>query len=228
MKKVGIICALKEEMAPFLNIIKKQSVIKKAGLDFAEGEMDGVAVVAVVCGIGKVNAAIAAQAMIEHFEPSCVIMSGTAGGIDNALKICDVVICTAALYHDADADFLANSHPFVPNSIFHMDKDLVDTAKRSVQRLGQKVCFGLTVSGDKFIDINGRGDIVAAFNPLCVDCETAAAAHACHIYEVPFVAVRAVSDTEELHGVEVFRQYLDKAAKSAFEVARGIIEEAGK
>jgi len=225
MKKVGIICALNQEMAPFLNVIKKQTVVKKARLDFIEGEMDGVPVVAVVCGIGKVNAAIAVQGMIEYFSPDCIIMSGTAGGMDNALKICDVVVCTAALYHDAEAGYLSESYPFILDGILHMDKKLVEIAKRSADKLGQKVCFGLTVSGDKFIDINGRGEIVSAFNPLCVDCETAAAAHVCHIYDVPFLAVRSVSDTEEQHGVEVFRQYLDEAASKAFEVVRGIVSE---
>ena len=56
-----------------------------------EGRLCGVEVVAVVCGVCKVNAAIASQLLIDDFAVGAILNSGTAGGMDPRLRILDTV-----------------------------------------------------------------------------------------------------------------------------------------
>ena len=50
-------------------------------LKFYDGQIDGVKVVALFSGVCKVNAAIAAQLLIDAFCVDMIINSGTAGGM---------------------------------------------------------------------------------------------------------------------------------------------------
>lgn len=80
MKKIGILCASDTELAPFLNYIRNYKITEKAMLKFYEGIMKQVDVVAVYSGVCKVNAAVAAQLLIDVYHVDCIINGGTAGG----------------------------------------------------------------------------------------------------------------------------------------------------
>ena len=78
--KIGILCAGDEELAPFLPLISNCKITEKAMLKFHAGQIDSVEVVALFSGVCKVNAAIAAQLLIDVFCVDIIINSGTAGG----------------------------------------------------------------------------------------------------------------------------------------------------
>ena len=75
---------------------------------------------------------------------------------------------------------------------------------------------GRTVTGDVFIEKDGRESIIERFNPVCCDMETAASAHVCYALNVPFNCVRAISDTEEEAGLGSFEKNVIYAAQVAF------------
>ena len=52
------------------------------------------------CGIGKVNAALGAQRMINEFHPDVIISSGCAGGNGDDINIQDVIVSREVTYHD--------------------------------------------------------------------------------------------------------------------------------
>ena len=111
VKKLGIICAGDDELAPFLEELEVSSTIEKAMLKFYEGKLCGFEVVILFCGACKVNAAIATQILIDSFHVNAVINAGTAGGMDPALKIFDTVISTEVAYHDVEEEILTEFHP---------------------------------------------------------------------------------------------------------------------
>ena len=87
--------------------------------------------------------------------------------------------------------------PYMKDLWFLSDPDLVHLAERAAgQGNGEgKIRTGRGVSGDQFIDQAGRSSIIEKFNPDCVDMESAAVAHVCYVNQIPFLALRAISDT---------------------------------
>ena len=112
-KKVGIICAGDREAAPFMGHLENVQVTEKAMLKIHEGTIHGIKVAALYSGVCKVNAAIAAQVLIDCFGVDIIINAGTAGGMDERLEIFDTVISTEAAYHDVAPTILTEFHPWL-------------------------------------------------------------------------------------------------------------------
>jgi adenosylhomocysteine nucleosidase len=218
VKPTGIICAVERELKPFLEVITNEAIHTHASVTFHEGMIGGTRVIALYSGVCKVNAAIAAQALIDRFDVERVIVSGTAGGMDRRLKIGDTVIATEVAYHDMDEGILTEYHPWMKDIYFYADEHLLSLSKHIVKEhhFPQSVFLGRIVTGEAFIDQDGREQINQRLDPLCVDMETAAIAHVCYANKTPFIAVRSISDTEELSGEENFSRHCDIAAKNSF------------
>lgn len=223
----GIICAIDVEAAPFLRTMTDISVSTHAMLQIQEGFIADKPVAVVRCGVCKVNAAIAAQVLINHFRVSRVIVSGTAGGIDKRLHIGDTVVSTDTAYHDVQDNILTSQHPYMTDPIFNTNAELLAAATRAVQTdtLSHPVYFGRIVTGEAFISTEGREEIIRRFNPLCVDMETAAAAHVCYVNQTPFLAVRSISDTEDDAGYGSFFQNAEMASEHSFLVVKALLHE---
>ena len=123
--RIGIICAGEEELAPFLPLINNCKITEKAMLKFYAGQIEGAEVVALFSGVCKVNAAIAAQLLIDVFCVDIIINSGTAGGIEPDLEIFDTVISTEVCYHDVAPDILTEFHPWMKSVFFTADPRLI-------------------------------------------------------------------------------------------------------
>lgn len=227
MGRIGVICAIERELEPYLDVIKTEAVTKNALITFHQGSIADTEVVALFCGVCKVNAAIAAQILIDKYEVDCVIVSGTAGGLDKRLKIGDTVISTEVTYHDVDDEILTEYHPWMPDIYFYADKGLLSVFKKAIlnAKLPQTIYFGKIVTGESFIDKDGRDIINQKYNPLCVDMETAAIAHVCYANRIPYIAVRSVSDTEENSGEDNFSRYCNLASENSFKVVELLLKE---
>ena len=123
--RVGIICASDSELAPFLSIIDECKITEKTMLKFYEGKIEGIAVVALFSGVCKVNAAIAAQILIDTYGIDMIINAGAAGGMDPELEIFDSVISTEAAYHDVAPNILTEFHPWLESVYFKADQELL-------------------------------------------------------------------------------------------------------
>ena len=99
-----------------------------------EGRLCGVEVVAVVCGVCKVNAAIASQLLIDDFAVGAILNSGTAGGMDPRLRILDTVISTEVCYHDVAREVLTEFHPWMASPFFQADPGLLELSRAAVRK----------------------------------------------------------------------------------------------
>lgn len=225
--KIGIVCAGDEELEPFLPIIENCKITEKAMLKFYEGTINGIEVVALFSGVCKVNAAIATQILIDNFKVNIIINSGVAGGIDSNLNIFDTVISTEVAYHDVEKGILTEFHPWMESVYFKADSNLLNLSKKAVEKmtLENKVVWGRMVTGEAFISDEGREQIKNQFNPLTVDMETGSVAHVCYVNNIPFIAIRSITDTEEHSGVENFEQNCKKAAIIAKDITVGLLSE---
>ena len=217
MKKIGILCAGDDELAPFLPHIGEHKITKRAMLDFHEGNIHGIAVVVLYSGVCKVNAAIAAQLLIDVFHVDAVINAGTAGGIDESVSLFDTVISTQVAYHDVAEDLLTEFHPWLPTNYFEADPDMLTLAER-LQAGYTTLHFGKMMTGEQFISGSRRDEIKHNYAPLSVDMESAAIAHVCYVNAIPFLAIRTITDDAVHSGVETFSLNCQRAAAIAKDV----------
>ena len=153
---IGIIGAMEEEVTLLkesMNVVTTRNVI---GCDFFVGSVEGSShnIVLVRSGIGKVNAALCAQVLIDIFAVDSVINVGVAGAIDRTLKVGDIVISSDAIQHDFDTSALGDEPGYISRmdtSIFAADINLIDAATDAVEELGLVPNIGRIASGDQFI-----------------------------------------------------------------------------
>ncbi len=201
MEKYGIIGAMESEVRALCNELVNHETVEYAGLSFSTGFLKGKEVVIVKSGIGKVNAALCAQALILKFSVTKIINTGIAGAFAKGLEVFDFVVSTAAVYHDFDTTAFGYKPGQVPGlpETFPADEALADTAVTAFGKTEfakkHKVVKGIVASGDQFIsDSAAKRTIQANFDPACVEMEGCAIAQACYLNKVPFVIVRCMSD----------------------------------
>lgn len=225
-KVVGIIAPSGDELAPIEKSMGAVVRTCRAGLEFLSGMLNGVKCVAVLSGVCKVNAAIAAQVLIDIYAVDAIIVCGVAGGMDRRLKIGDTAVTTEIAYHDVDDAILRDYHPFMKVPRFYADEHMVLLMREAVDahEFEQPVYFGVVVTGEAFIETNGRAEINDRFKPLCVDMETAAAAHVCYVNKKPFAAIRSISDVEDNTGMATFEQNCAMAAERSTSVLKALLK----
>ena len=177
--------------------------------------------VLVCSGIGKVNAALTAQILIDRFDVGAVINTGIAGGTHPGLKVRDVVISDSAAYHDMDPRILALSPPHLEE--FRADPEL---AQRAVDACKGRVnCrVGRIATGDQFIsDSKVKADIVSRLDPGCVEMEGGAVAHACATNGIPFVIIRCISDNADDEAEMTYDVFEKLAADDAAEIVLAML-----
>lgn len=116
--RIGIIGPSEDEIKYFIKdmkIIEKRNFTK---LNFHVGKYKNLNFVALFCGVGKVNAAIASQLLIDKFNITHIIIVGVAGGITKELNIGDTVIGTEIACHDVSDEILTEYHPFMKSIYF--------------------------------------------------------------------------------------------------------------
>ncbi|WP_058485895.1 5'-methylthioadenosine/adenosylhomocysteine nucleosidase [Defluviitalea phaphyphila] len=230
MSKIGIIGAMEEEVIILRNKMHNKELKNIAGMDFYKGELEKQEVVLVRCGIGKVNAAICTQALIDNYHVDYIINTGVAGAVYKDLDIGDIVISSDCVQHDFDTTAFGEPIGIIPRmdeSFFKSDEKLVKIAKDSAKKLSlkQKVYIGRIASGDQFIsNLKQKETIWNNFNAYCAEMEGAAIAHTCYLNKVPFVIIRAISDKAD-HSADInFQEFVHKAAKNSNEMIIEILK----
>ena len=223
MKKIGILCAGDTELAPFLEHMKGQQITEKAMLKFHTGTINHVNVSAVYSGVCKVNAAIAAQLLIDMFHVDLIINAGTAGGMKEGVQLFDTVISERVIYHDVADDILTDFHPWLKSNYLLADQELCAIARAYSRTSKHPVLFGTMVTGEQFIEDEKREEINQKFDPLSTDMETAGVAHVCYVNRIPFLAVRTITDTVTHQGIETFDQNCEAASEISAEIVLGIL-----
>lgn len=225
--RIGILCAGDREVAPFLPEIHNARITEKAMLHFYEGQISGVEAVTLFSGVCRVNAAVAAQILIDTFGVDAIINAGTAGGISEEVKLFDTIISTETAYHDVAPHILTDFHPWMDTVFFKADAHLLQLSRQAVNSLALEsgVYFGRMVTGEAFVTDEGRQAICQRFSPLTADMESAAIAHVCYVNRIPFLSIRCVTDTADHSGAEAFETNCGKAAAIARDITLALLAE---
>lgn len=201
MKKLGIIGAMSVEVQTLKEAMQDLNVTSKAGMEFFEGTLEGLDVVVVQCGVGKVNAALCVQVLCDLYNVTHVVNTGVAGSLCAELDIGDLVISDDAMYHDFNCapinpDYAVGQVPGLPVRSFKADEALVKLAFNAAQTVNPgHAKIGRVASGDQFVcRKEQKAQIILDTCALCTEMEGTAIAHAAWKNEVPFVIIRAISD----------------------------------
>lgn len=212
----GIIGAMESEIVAIRDAMDDVTVSTVSGMEFASGAIAGNPVVVVQCGMGKVNAGICAQTLINAFGVARVINTGVAGSLSDDLTINDFVVSVDAVQHDYDVSpigFARGEIPYTGLFAFPADETLRARAVAAVREAApqSKVLEGRVCSGDQFVATRAQRDaITQTFGGLCAEMEGGAIAQVCHLNQTPYVIIRAISDDSD---DMTFEQFQAEAAR---------------
>lgn len=224
--KLGIMCATERELNPLVNKLENHQTENYICRTFHTGTLEGIDTVAIIGGVGKVNGSITAQALIEHYKIDKLIFTGVAGGLDDSLKVRDVIIATEIAYHDIPMDLVNNENMFdgMPEKHFVPDSELIEICRH----LDSDLRFGTIITGDEFISGARKHELMERFHPLCVDMESAAVAHVCWFYNTPLLVIRSLSDTAEDDAMDTYEANAASSGLSAIAVVLKVVEKLSK
>ena len=227
--KLGIIGAMAVEIAALKENMQAVSASSRAGMTFYEGILEGCPVIVVQCGVGKINAAMCTQILIDLYGVTHVVNTGIAGSLSAELDICDLVISRDAIHHDFDLRFWDRPIGQVPGMdviAFPADEQLMAVACAAAEAVHPgHVKTGRVASGDQFICSAEQKDrIIKDTQGVCAEMEGASIAHTAYRNAVPFVIIRAISDkadgTAEMDYPTFEAMAADRCARVTMTMAR--------
>ena len=219
--KIGIIVAMDKELEQLRPLFPEDKVILQKS------------------GIATVNAAIQTVEMIRQYKPDVIISSGCAGGNGDDINLQDVVVSSELAYHDVycgraidDTTIYGQVQGLPPR--FGVDPYLLRKAQElssinhKLSTINCKIHPGLIVTGDWFVDTKEKMRQIISHFPeaKAVDMESAAIAHTCYLYKVPFISFRVISDIP-LRDTDAsqYHNFWDTIAQHSFQVTRTFIEK---
>jgi len=227
--RTGIIAAMESELCDLSASLDHERTERIAGREIHYGTLEGQPVALLLCGCGKVNAALSATLLTGHARVGRILVTGLSGGLAAGLNLGDIVIATSFLQHDMDARPLFPRYeiPFEGFSVIEADpalRQLLAVASREMFATHRppgleksKVSEGLVVTGDLFVSgSEARTRILAPLpSALCVDMESAAIAQVCRAAGLPLGVLRVISDNADGSAQTDFAHFVEYSASKA-------------
>lgn len=222
---IAIIVAMGKELNLLLPLLSNSKTETVDGFIFYSGEIGNNRVIAMQCGIGKVNAAVGTLTLLNNYTPDLVINSGVAGGVSKDIHVMDVVVGTSIAYHDV---WCGPGTQYGEASGFPL---YFESNKRVVGFIpsAPNVKYGLICSGDKFISSIDEVETIQKAFPqvLAVDMESATIAQVCYMRKVPMVVIRVISDSPgaSKDSTVVYNDFWNDAPSHTFNIVRDLLKQ---
>lgn len=220
--KIGIIGAMDQEIEVLKETMTEKKSWERAGAVFISGSLGNHEVIVVRSGIGKVLSAVTTVLLIHQYGVNMVINTGSAGGIGKGLAVGDIVIANKLAYFDVDVTGFGYEKGQLPGMPLYYDCStyLKAEMKKAVEKIGLPVQHGLIVTGDSFIDDKEKTARILADFPEALACEMegASIAQAAAQFNIPFLVVRAISDTADHAATQSFDEFIEEAGKKSAEM----------
>jgi len=229
---IGIIGAMEIEVQSLKSKLTDVTAETVGGVEYFVGKMYGKDVVVAKCGVGKVFAAICAQTMILKSSPALTINTGVAGSLSPNLSVLDVAVGSGVIQHDMDTSAIGDPVGLISgiNMVnIPTDKAASFDIALCIKKLGLHTIRGAIASGDQFIGSEGAKNKILENFPECVACEMEGAAigQTCHVSDVPFAVIRAISDNANSNGHMDFPTFAKLAAENSTKAIELFLKEFG-
>ncbi len=228
---IGIICALSIEVEGIAQLLENKKEETFAKMKYISGTINGKDVVMTECGIGKVNAAMSTQIMIDKYSPDVIINSGIAGSISRELKIGDIVISKDCVQHDFDGTQMGDPKGLIQ----YNDETRIDipVSEEIAQKLFEackdlentNVLLGRIATGDIFVaEKTMRSAIAQEFSALACEMEGGSVAQVCYRNDVPCAILRCISDDFDENQFMDFMQFRIVAADKSITAIKNFLQ----
>ncbi len=234
-------------MLAVLGAMDQEVALKRAGMSVVgeathadivvtRGRFEGADIALAQCGIGKVNAAICTQMLVDLYRPEALIFSGVAGGLLPNMAVGDLIVASHLIQFDIDLTAFGRRHGELP------DKDrMIQSDAGLVQRVADafdatfaeeahapNLMIGTVVSGDRFVEDSATLRwLQREFGALATEMEGAAVGYTCQLNGLPFVVVRGLSDTANESAPQDFEANLETVCRHSFRLMQRLIPNAG-
>lgn len=228
---LGIIGAMEVEVKELREMMENPQAQTVAGMTFYQGTIKGKDVVVVRSGIGKVNAGICSQILVDRYHVDGIINTGIAGSLRNEINIGDIVLATVAVQHDVDATSFGYPLGEIPEmgiKEFPADEKLRELAIKCCKKANPDIqtFSGRVASGDQFISSKEKKNwIHDNFDAYCTEMEGAAIAQAAYLNNIPYLVVRAISDKADDSANMDYSVFEAKAVEHSVRLMAAMLEE---
>ncbi|WP_082197126.1 5'-methylthioadenosine/adenosylhomocysteine nucleosidase [Bacillus sp. FJAT-27916] len=234
VKPIGIIGAMDSEVTSLQSELANAEVKEIAGLEFHTGELNDRDVVIVKSGVGKVNAALCAQILIDEFNVDTLINTGVAGGLYSELEVGDIVVSNQAVQHDMDITAFGHEKGYISDmsedgkaTYFQTDKELAEKTQAIANEVmkDNKAYIGTIASGDIFVSDQAlKEELIESFDAYAAEMEGAAIAHVASVNQIPVTIIRAISDLANGEADVTYEEFETKAAENSAEIVRNLVK----
>ncbi|WP_202906863.1 5'-methylthioadenosine/adenosylhomocysteine nucleosidase [Abyssisolibacter fermentans] len=222
MKRIGIIGAMPVEIEILKKELKDCFVETYAGLNYYLGKIKDIEIVLLECGIGKVNAAIYTQILIDKYSVDAIINTGIAGGLSDDVKHLSIVISKQLTYYDVRKIQMINCFP--NQEFFKADANLIDLAAKISESNNLDYHIGTIISGEDFIsDTERKRKLYQIYKAICIEMEGTAIAHTAFVNQIPFLVIRCISDLANEAATEDYKNFEILAAHESANLVKEMI-----
>ena len=227
---LGIIGAMDEEVREIKEALEDVTVELAAGMEFYTGTTKGKRVVTVRSGIGKVNAAMCSQILVDRFGVDAIVNTGIAGSLRPEINIGDIVLSNDSVQHDMDAtwfDYPVGQIPRVDTFAFPADERLLQIAQECCHQVNPEIqtFVGRVLSGDQFISDKGKKQqLIDNFGGYCTEMEGAAIAQVCYLNKIGCLIIRAISDKADDSANMDYQEFEEQAIAHSVKLVLAIAE----
>ena len=220
--KIGIIGAMKIEVEKLCSMAENVKKEKVGGIEFNVGDLCGHQVIIAVCGVGKVFAAMCAQAMILNYSPDAIINTGVAGALASELRVGDVAVAENVVQHDMDTSPIGDPVGLISgiNMVqIPADDKISSSLKKTAADLGMTCLSGTIASGDQFIaDKAKKAYIKDTFSAIACEMEGAAIGQVCYVNGTPFGILRSISDNGDESAGMSYDKFIGVAVENSVKI----------
>ena len=225
---IGIIGAMDDEVRELISRLNNRQTEKVGGIEFNIGEIFDKRVVIARCGVGKVFAAICAEAMIIKYSPALIVNTGVGGAVEKSLRPLDIVFADKLVQHDMDTSPIGDPVGLISgiNRVyFDTDRRALDVLTAAAEELEIKHTVGTIATGDRFIAEKADKERIASlFRASVCEMEGGAIAHTAFVNDTPFMVVRAISDSADGDASMDYPTFLPLAVKISTALTLALIE----
>ena len=226
---IGIIGAMEREVESLVTSLEGKASETVSGITFYTGRLESREVVIAKCGVGKVFAALTAEAMIIKYSPELIINTGVGGALAKDLKPLDVVIASRLCQHDMDTTPLGDPKGLISGICrvyFDADVRAGECLIEAAGKLGINARLGCIASGDKFVaEAEDKKNIVSEFSADVCEMEGGAIAHVAFVNNTPFTVIRAISDSADGEATMDYPTFLGIASKNSTHLTLALVEK---
>ena len=227
--KIGIIGAMSVEVDALKAKLADCRTVSISGVDFFCGKLAKKDVVIARCGIGKVFAAICAEAMIIGYAPDLIVNTGVGGALARGLSVTDTVIADRLVQHDMDTSPIGDPKGLISgiNKVwFDTDERARNILIAAAERLGLVAKVGSIASGDQFVATSEVKDrITSEFGASACEMEGASVAHVAFVNNTKFIVIRAISDSADEGSSMDYMTFMPIAARNSAALTVELVRE---